>query len=119
MVDITNGIHVMRVTKGAYEGIYKHQGYTLMNDNASGSRMHQNVDGVSDEGNSIAEVETSPAIENESSVKVFEMPELLEKPIGQWTKDEVKEFASANDISLSGTKNVTEAKERIKAAIDA
>jgi hypothetical protein len=37
----------------------------------------------------------------------------------QWTKAEVKEFARANGIDISGTKNVNEAKEIIKQFIGA
>ena len=40
--------------------------------------------------------------------------ELVEKPISQWNKEEVKRFAAIRDIDISGTKNANEAKEIIK-----
>jgi hypothetical protein len=40
--------------------------------------------------------------------------ELLEKPISQWNKMEVKDFAAAKGIDIHGTKNANEAKEIIK-----
>lgn len=39
---------------------------------------------------------------------------MQEKPLSQWTKNEVKRFASIKGIDLKGTKNASEAKERIK-----
>lgn len=45
--------------------------------------------------------------------------ELEKKPLSQWNKDEVKRYATICDIDISGTKNAQEAKERIKAFIDA
>ena len=39
---------------------------------------------------------------------------LLEKPIGQWKKDEVIAFANAKEIDITGTKNINEAKAIIK-----
>ena len=40
--------------------------------------------------------------------------EIIEKPISQWNKEEIKKFAALKDIDISGTKNATEAKELIK-----
>ena len=44
--------------------------------------------------------------------------EILEKPISQWNKEEVKRFAAIKEIDISGTKNANEAKEIIKSFID-
>lgn len=41
--------------------------------------------------------------------------EIQKKPLASWNKEEVKRYASILEIDLSGTKNVNEAKERIKA----
>ena len=54
-------------------------------------------------------------VESDNSIKQAEM---LEKPIGQWTKEELKSFAEANDISLEGAKSVKEVREIIKTYID-
>lgn len=43
---------------------------------------------------------------------------LEKKPISQWSKDEVKRYATICNVDISGTKNAQEAKERIKAFID-
>lgn len=91
MIKITNGATIIEVTRGAYDSIYKLQGFRPFK--------------VKEE-----KVETKPAIEK----KHDEFEELLEKPIGQWTKKEVKDFATAKGIDLTDTKNVNEAKELIK-----
>lgn len=40
------------------------------------------------------------------------------KPVTQWSKEEVKRYATICGVDISGTKNAQEAKERIKAYID-
>lgn len=97
MVKITNGVNVFEVTKGAYDGIYSHQGYHLLEEH--------------EENNEIVE----PAVEKTDD-EIF-ADELVEKPISQWSKEEVKRFASIKNINISGTKNANEAKEIIKSAI--
>ena len=98
MVKITNGVNVFEVTKGAFEGIYSRQGYMI--------------------------VEPLPeAIPNENSVpeKSEEekfLEEIIEKPISQWSKEEVKRFAALKEIDITGTKNAGEAKEIIKNFIE-
>lgn len=98
MVKITNGINVIEVTNGAFETVYKGQGYhKVVEQQAVVSAP------VKDEGQDAGEVD--------------HIAELEEKPISQWNKTEVKEYAEAKGIDLSGTKNVNEAKDRIKAAM--
>lgn len=98
MVKITNGINVIEVTNGAFETVYKGQGYhKVVEQQAFVSAP------VKDEGQDAGEVD--------------HITELEEKPVSQWSKAEVKEYAEAKGIDLSGTKNVNEAKDRIKAAM--
>lgn len=98
MVKITNGINVIEVTNGAFETVYKGQGYhKVVEQQAVVSAP------VKDEGQDAGEVDR--------------ITELEEKPVSQWSKAEVKEYAEAKGIDLSGTKNVNEAKDRIKAAM--
>lgn len=125
MVDITNGIHFMTVTKGAFEGIYKHQGYTLVHDYSSLIQDKPDESVKAKDNNYITEEEssTSDNLEQteeveESSEKSFEMAELLEVPIGQWSKEQLKEFAEANNISIDGASTVREVRNIIKDFID-
>lgn len=99
MVKITNGINVFEVTRGAFDGIFSRQGYRLVDEKAE------------------AKTSEAPAVLEKSEDEIF-IEEVLEKPISQWSKEEVKRFAAIKEIDISGTKNVNEAKEIIKSFID-
>lgn len=101
MVKITNGVNVFEVTRGAFDGIYSRQGYTIMNEKVA-------------EG---AKTPETPKTPEKTEDEIF-VEEILEKPISQWNKEEVKRFAAIKEIDISGTKNANEAKEIIKSFID-
>jgi hypothetical protein len=123
MVDITNGRDSLTVTKGAFEGIYKHLGYTLVNDysqriqNDAGKTVTpmDNKLPIEEEASTSDNLEQSEEVEQESP---FAMAELLETPIGQWSKEQLKEFAEANNISIDGASTVREVRNIIKDFID-
>ena len=96
MVKITNGVNTFEVTKGAFDGIYSHQGYKL--------------------------VEPTPAQVDQGEPEKTEdekfLDEIVLKPISQWNKEEVKRFAALREIDITGTKNANEAKEIIKGFIE-
>ena len=95
MVKITNGTNVFEVTRGAFDGIYSHQGYKIIDEDK--------VETNAQEGSGEPE-----KTEDEKFID-----EIIEKPISQWNKEEIKKFAALKDIDISGTKNATEAKELI------
>ena len=99
MVKITNGVNVFEVTRGAFDGIYSRQGYKLVDEKAE------------------VKAPKAPAAPEKSEDDIF-VEEILEKPISQWNKEEVKRFAAIKEIDISGTKNANEAKEIIKSFID-
>ena len=99
MVKITNGVNVFEVTRGAFDGIYSRQWYKLVDEKAE------------------AKAPEAPAAPEKSEDDIF-VEEILEKPISQWNKEEVKRFAAIKEIDISGTKNANEAKEIIKSFID-
>lgn len=99
MVKITNGTNLFEVTKGAFDGIYARQGYNL----------------IEDEKPIIEDVNKEP----EKTEDELFIEGILEKPISQWNKDEVKKFAELKQIDITGTKNAGEAKDRIKEFLDA
>lgn len=98
MITCTDGIITISVTEGAYEGYFRSQGFKDIS-------KKQIIDVVASEivENTIEEMEVNEGYS-----------ELIEKPISQWTKAEVKQFAIDNDIDISGTRNVGQAKEIIK-----
>ena len=55
----------------------------------------------------------APAVKGKTEDELF-IEAVSEKPISQWSKDEVKRFASIKGVDIAGTKNVNEAKEIIK-----
>lgn len=99
MVKITDGVNVFEVTRGAFDGIYSRQGYC-----------------IADEAKKV-EAFAEPTTPKKSEDEIF-AEEILEKPISQWSKEEVKHFAAIKEIDISGTKNANEAKEIIKSFID-
>ena len=100
MVKITNGVNTFEVPTGAYKNTFKKLGYNLVSDPKEVTIASPDASG--------AKVEEA---------KEDEFAELMEKPIAQWNKAEVKGFAAAKGISLAGTKTIDEAKERIKESI--
>lgn len=101
MVKITNGINVFEVTSGAYDGIYKYQGYQVIGD---------------DGGNDDFGADGDNGKHNMSADEMF-VGEVVKKPVSQWGKDEVKRYASIKGIDISGTRSVNEAKDIIKNAM--
>ena len=99
MVKITNGKEIFEVTRGAFNGIYSRQGYTILDENKP---AEQN------------EIPNAPEKSNDEKF----IDEIIEKPISQWNKDEIKRFAAIKDIDITGTKNASEAKELIKQFLD-
>lgn len=93
MVKITNGVNVFEVTRGAFDGIYSRQGYTIL-----------------DENKVAVDLADIPVKTDDEKF----IDEIIEKPISQWNKEEVKRFAALKEIDITGTKNANEAKEIIK-----
>ena len=94
MLKITNGVNIFEVTRGAFDGIYSRQGYTIMSEKKAEQDAKQ------------------PKAPERTEDEIF-VEEILEKPISQWNKDEVKRFAALKEIDITGTKNANEAKEII------
>lgn len=92
MVKITNGIEYFEVPSGAYKSVFKKQGFV--------------------------KVEEPKKVTMQSPVETPAEDDPYMKPLGQWSKEEVKAYASEHGIDISNTKNVAEAKQRIKAYLD-
>lgn len=95
LVKITDGVKNIEVTEGAYNGIYKNLGFYPINEDAKVDKEEED--------------NTPPELtENEIFVN-----ELMEKPISEWSKAEIKRFAELKEIDISGTQNAGQAKEII------
>lgn len=92
MIKITDGREVFEVTKGAFETVFKNQGWQIVNENVIEPVSEQKV-----------------LTEDEK----FEI-EVVEKPIASWSKEELKRFADLKGISLEGVHSTNEVREIIK-----
>ena len=104
MVMITNGSNVLNVTRGAFENMYKCQGYKEVKQEKGANDIAPSVP--------VSEPEVQVSEEDKFA------KELETKPLSQWTKAEVKKYATIKNIDLSGTKNVAEAKARISSVVE-
>lgn len=102
MIKITNGREVFDIPKGAFPQ-FATQGYHIVEEN--GKKISKASNSKEKEAKEIID----PEVETPQ-----EILDLEEKPIGQWSKDEVKMYAEFRGIDLHGTKNANEAKELIK-----
>lgn len=98
MVDVTNKVDTYSVTKGAYEDIFKRQGFKPVKEEKEDKKET---------------VEETKKTDEEAYIE-----ELMEKPISQWNKEEVKTYASLKNVDISNTKNIGEARNIIKQSID-
>lgn len=97
MVKITNGINTFEVPNGAYESMFKKQGYVKV----------------------IADTEEEKENKkNDENKQKDEENELISKPISQWTKEEVKQFIEKKGIDVAGIRSFNEVKEKVKKFIE-
>ena len=92
MVTITNGIDVFTVTNGAFESIYKKQGYTVYDPSEKVKAEPEKAEQTDDEF----------------------VEKLEEKPLSHWNKNEIKRYASIFGLDISKTKNISEARDIIR-----
>ena len=121
MVTISNGKTTFRVTAGAVE-IYKSMGFHVVDDKENDQikpvehkeeKAAEDVAGEPEAGGSDAEDE---GVEDDTEEAY--VTELLEKPLSQWSNEEVKEFVRIKGIDTSGAKKLSQVKDIIKAYLD-
>lgn len=97
MVKIKNGVNEFIVTSGAAK-IYKNQGYKVVDDSTN-------------------KVENASVDKTMTDSEKF-CEEMSEKPISQWTQEELKKFTDIKKIDISSAKKVSEVKEIVKRYLD-
>ena len=102
MVVITNGINEFEVSRGAYESIFQKQGYSII---------------VDTEAEAVEDNNDAEATEHAEHVDK-DAEALVEKPISQWTKNEVKNFIAKKGIDVSGITSFNEVKDRVRKYIE-
>lgn len=120
MVKISNGEVTQIVSRGAFDTQYKRLGFQIVEDN-NVAEVNKEVKKAADVNKSESQVPDNDDFDADAADDTEDgddFEELLEKPISQWNKTEVKDFAAANGIDIHGTKNANEAKEIIKKYLD-
>lgn len=115
MVKISNGEVTQIVSRGAFETQYKRLGFQIVGDNKATEVKKATKEKKSEAQAPDDDFDADVADDTEDG---DDFEELLEKPISQWNKTEVKDFAAAKGIDIHGTKNANEAKEIIKKYLD-
>lgn len=118
MVKISNGEVTQIVSRGAFDTQYKRLGFQIVEDNKV-AEVQREVKKAADEKKPEVQVPDDDDFDADAADDTEDdFEELLEKPISQWNKTEVKDFAAAKGIDIHGTKNANEAKEIIKKYLD-
>ena len=123
MVKITNYVNTFEVTQGAYDDIFKKQGFELVEETprkkkkATKKPAKEAVEDYNSEEDEWEEVEEATGKDYISEEEAY-IDELLKKPISQWNKEEVKTYASIKGLDISKTQNIGEARNIIKQSID-
>lgn len=116
MIKISNGEVTQIVSRGAFDTQYKRLGFQIVEDNKTADVKKVTEEKSEAQAPDDDVLDTDIADDDTEDGDDFE--ELLEKPISQWNKTEVKDFAVAKGIDIHGTKNANEAKEIIKKYLD-
>lgn len=122
MIEITNGEVTSKVPYTAYESQYKKIGFRPVSDVAV--EEHKDVTPVEEEHE---EEDANVVVTNGAEEDVDEEDEdpdaafvedILEKPLSQWTTDELKEFVRIKGIDTSGAKKTSEVRSIVKAFLE-
>ena len=122
MVRITNGEITSRVPYSAYISMYKRLGFTIEGEEPvkpqkkveapKKEQPKEETEEVTDETD-VTEEEEDEEDEEAADDEAF-VEDILEKPLSQWTPDELKKFAEIKNIDTSKAKKVSEARSIIK-----
>lgn len=110
MVEISNGKTCRKVTLGAYNTVYKDKGFYIV----SGKKRKEESKAIPFDPVSAEVMESLPTNEAEPIEEPEWVTELLEKPISQWSKEEVTNFVKEKGIDTSSAHKLSEVKDIIK-----
>lgn len=126
MITITDGSTQYNVTRGAYETIYKGMGFYPVGQEPSVQSTGGVVtDAPAVEAEEPGQADVEDTIEADDTDKVEEpavsedekwCEAIRQKPITQWSKQDLKKYADINGISLDGAKTVNDVRGKIAAS---
>lgn len=125
-VKITNGNVEFEVTKAAFENAFKQQGFRIVDGvtpaihNRFEDKFDINFDmeAESDKSDKIENSESDMAVEAELDENELYVQQMLEKPISEWTKGELKRVAKIKDIDLSNADSTSKARQIVSKALN-
>ena len=120
MVTITNGKETRFVSTGAFENIYKSKGYHIV-DGKKPKKIEKEIVKEVTKEEPIEETPVSEepeVVDGESTEEKDWVVDLLEKPISQWSKEEVASFVKEKNIDTTSAHKLGEVKDIIKKWMD-
>lgn len=122
-VKITNGNVEFEVTKAAFKNAFEQQGFRIVDDivpvihNRFEDKFDVNFD-MEAEPNKVEDSKPEMATEVELSEDDLFVQEMLEKPISEWTKGELKRVAKIKGIDLSNADSTSKARQIVSKAMN-
>lgn len=122
-VKITNGSTEFEVTKAAFENAFKQQGFRIIDGTAPviHNRFEDKFDVNLDMEAEVSEVEhfeSEMPVEAELSEDDLFVQGMLERPISEWTKGELKRVAKIKGIDLSNADSTSKARQIVSKAMN-
>ena len=127
MIKVNNGVYTYEVTQGAYETIYRGLGFVPESEyvpalHVIAQPIAEHVIEEADNDSAAVEATASEASDaaGESGNEANEVSEderwctqIRSKPISQWSKQELKRYATIKGINLEGEKTESSVRSRI------
>lgn len=122
-VKITNGNAEFEVSKAAFENAFKQQGFRIIDGvapvihNRFEDKFDVNLDMEADVSK-VEHFESEMPIEAELSEDDLFVQGMLERPISEWTKGELKRVAKIKGIDLSNADSTSKARQIVSKAMN-
>lgn len=122
-VKITNGNAEFEVTKAAFKNAFEQQGFRIIDDTAPvihnrfEDKFDVNLD-MEAEFNKVEDSKPEMIAEVELSEDDLFVQGMLEKPISEWTKGELKRVAKIKGIDLSNADSTSKARQIVSKAMN-
>lgn len=119
-MNITNGRKTFNVSSGAYEEIYKGLGFRPVDEAEEEPKQTQpdpeetHTEDVVDETEDTGDDAGDDAGSEDEGGEEFDVDGLLEKPLSQWTPDELKQFTAIKGIDTTGASKVKDVRNIVK-----
>lgn len=115
MVKITNGQRTFEVSAGAYESVYKGLGFHKVGVIVDEPEYkEEKIPPRQQETGSEEHEEEETEDNGDDNGDGLDIEALLEKPLSQWTPDELKEFVRIKEIDTTGATKVSQVRGIVK-----